>query len=370
MRVFASENKVLYVENPATWADVFRLLIKRNWKKLDFLLRPGPKRIEEEKAGIYVMNPGPVIPVNFLVHGKLYTRLLKWNNRMVRRKVKRALKKLNMQDDLIHINAFNPMLAEHTLGFFDESINIYYCYDEISAAHYMKEHGAIMEPALLANADLTVVSSEGLLLNKKDKARRIALIKNGVDFSLFSQSFRENIPEDKIIGYVGSIDDRLDRELLHSCFEAFPEWTFEFVGRVSDQKTGDFLSRYENVRLRGAHPSCDLPVFLRTYRAGIIPFLKNEFTRGIYPLKINEYLAGGLPVVLTDFGILDEFSSVASIAAGKEAFVRSLRAELEGDTTEKRKQRKEWARHNSWQARAETFSTEIEKTENELKTQS
>src|SRR5690606_7360361 len=147
--------------------------------------------------------------------------------------------------------------AKGTLGNFNEKLRIYYCYDEISAAHYMKRHGAFLEEELLQEADLTVVSSAGLLESKRKQAKRITLIKSGVDFSLFSQGFQEKIPEEKIIGYIGSIDDRLDRTLLAYCFEHFPEWTFEFVGRISDASTETFLRSFSNVRFRGAYPSCD-----------------------------------------------------------------------------------------------------------------
>lgn len=369
MRILAQENKVLYVENPATWLDLFRLISKRKWGQIGFLLSAKPKKVEEQNSCVYVLNPGPVIPINFLPHNSLYERILKWNNQVVLRKVKRALTRLKMKDELIHINAFNPMLAAHTLHHFDETTSVYYCYDEISAAAYMKDHGTILEPELLQSADLTVVTSAGLLENKKEHAKRIALVKNGVDYSLFSQGFREDMPKEIVVGYIGSIDDRFDLDLLAFCMDAHPEWTFEFVGRITDEKTADFLRGRKNVLLRGAKASCDLPVFLPHYSVGIIPFVKNKFTRGIYPLKINEYLAAGVPVVLTDFGLLDEFEQISSITKSKEEFLSALEQQIENDSAEKRHARKEFARGNSWKARAEVFSSEIDKVEYEREAQ-
>ena len=369
MRVLAQENKVLYVENPATWLDLFRLFTKRKLSSIGFLLSAKPKRVEEQNSCVYVLNPGPVIPINFLPHNSLYERILKWNNTLVLRKVRQALNKLKMQDDLIHINAFNPMLAAHTLNHFKEATSIYFCYDEISAALYMKDHGTILEPELLQTADFTVVTSEGLLESKKAQAKRIALVKNGVDFSLFSQGFREEIPEQVVVGYIGSIDDRFDQELLAYCMDAHPEWSFEFVGRITDEATANFLRSRKNVLLRGAKASCDLPVFLPHYSVGIIPFVKNKFTRGIYPLKINEYLAAGIPVVLTDFGLLNEFQDISSITTSKEEFLMALEEQIANDSKEKRHARKDFARGNSWKARADVFSSEIEKIEHEREAQ-
>jgi len=61
----------------------------------------------------------------------------------------------------------------------------------------------------------------------------------------------------------------------------------------------------------------DLPAYLKTFSLGIIPFIKNQFTKGIYPLKINEYLAAGIPVVSTNFGYLEDFETIINIAIPK-----------------------------------------------------
>lgn len=369
MRLFAVENKVLYIENPASWIDVLRYLRRGEWKKLSSLFRSGPKKIVEGEAVIHVANPGPVLPINFLPHNGFYKFLLGWNNGLVRRRVKRMLRSLGMQEHLIHINAFNPMLARNTMGHFKESITVYYCYDEIEAAAYMKDHGAYIEPNTLRKADLTVVSSEGLYEKKKKSAKRIALVKNGVDFDLFSRGFKEIKPENIVVGYIGSIDNRLDMDILRFCMEAHPEWTFEFVGRVNHDGVLEFLKSMPNVHLRGSHASDKLPGFLEHYSVGIIPFVKNEFTKGIYPLKINEYLAAGLPVVLTKFGKLDEFESIASICISKESFLEALEKEIKSDGPTKRKKRRAFAKTNAWKARAEVLSSEIEKIEHEHEAQ-
>lgn len=361
MRLFAQDNTVLYIENPLTWLDVLRS--QKRWAKV------GLHKIIDGTNFIYVANPGPVLPINFLPHNALYKALLRWNNGLVRRRVLRMIKNLRMDKGLIHINAFNPMLAQHTLGRMKESLNLYYCYDEISAALYMKNHGTFLEPELLQKADLTVVSSAGLYETKKALSKKIALVKNGVDFDLFSQGFSEEKPEQTVIGYIGSIDDRLDLECLRLCMESHPEWSFEFIGRITYEPAGEFLRSMPNVKLSGAHASKDLPAFLRHFSVGIIPFVKNDFTRGIYPLKINEYLAAGLPVVLSNFGILDEFRHIASICPDKETFLIALEREVQDDSPEKRTERREFARANAWKARAEVLSSEIEKLEYEQEAQ-
>lgn len=96
---------------------------------------------------------------------------------------------------------------------------------------------------------------------------------------------------------------------------------------------------------------------------GIIPFAKNEFNKGVYPLKINEYLAAGLPVVTTDFGYLQDFENVIRIADSTEKFKAFTLEEINNDSAERKLQRLNFARQNSWEQRVEEISGIIEKLE-------
>jgi glycosyltransferase involved in cell wall biosynthesis len=89
--------------------------------------------------------------------------------------------------------------------------------------------------------------------------------------------------------------------------------------------------------------------------AGIIPFVRNEHTYTIYPLKINEYLAAGLPVVSTEFSMLNDFEGIISLANTPETFLEALQralAEIDGPSAA---DRVATARNNSWTRRAEEF---------------
>jgi 3-deoxy-D-arabino-heptulosonate 7-phosphate (DAHP) synthase len=97
----------------------------------------------------------------------------------------------------------------------------------------------------------------------------------------------------KKIGYIGSLDFRVDYDLLETLIQKRSEYEFMFIGRVMDQRNCERLSAYSNVQFLGSKQPEELPVLLSQIDVAIIPFVKNEFTRNIYPLKINEYLAAG-----------------------------------------------------------------------------
>ena len=91
----------------------------------------------------------------------------------------------------------------------------------------------------------------------------------------------------------------------------------------------------------------------------MIPYICTEINKNIYPLKINEYLAVGVPVVITRFADLPEFSAHVSFASTSDEFLKCLNREIENDSDEKIKNRIEFARSNSWKSRSMLFSSVI-----------
>jgi glycosyltransferase involved in cell wall biosynthesis len=143
-----------------------------------------------------------------------------------------------------------------------------------------------------------------------------------------------------------------------------PDTKFVFVGRLTTDFNEEALfEKYPNAELTGAKLPEELPGYLKTFSAGIIPFVKSDFTKGIYPMKINEYLAAGLPVISTDFSNLDDFEGIINITGDKEAFLHDLQNELATDTPEKRNSRLEVAKQNTWTVRAGELSAAIEDME-------
>ncbi|NJO02585.1 MAG: glycosyltransferase family 1 protein [Bacteroidia bacterium] len=110
----------------------------------------------------------------------------------------------------------------------------------------------------------------------------------------------------------------------------------------------------------GPRPYDQLPAYLADFDLGLIPFIKDEFTRRIYPMKINEYLAAGLPVVSTPFADLSEFNRLIRIADDPEGFREALYIEIAEDSPAKQTRRIAQARRNSWEGRAEAFSQFLE----------
>ena len=371
MKVLSATNKILFVENAYTYKDALAGVNHKN--KVDYIQALGLKTrisiIHPEMGGsVYILTPPLAFPVSFLPPGKFYNAMLNYNGWLLRQSIRKALKKLDMNHDLINFVSFNPGMGVQTGRRFNEKTLIYHCYDEVKGAPpWLSKHGIRLEAIFLKMVDAVIVTSKGLYQSKCKEASRCYIVNNAVKTSLFRQGFNPYVdPQKKNIGYVGSVDDRLDLEILSYLFINMPDATFTFVGRILSERSAAVLKKYKNVKLEGPKAPELLPAYSRQFSAGIIPFVKDEFTRGIYPMKINEYLAAGLPVVSTDFSDLSDFESVIKITDNKETFLKYLLGEINSDTTEKRQSRLDIAEGNTWGKRAEELSDVIEKVEAEL----
>lgn len=359
MTVFGRYNRVFYVDYEFTWKDIlFYFLRKRDLpisRVLGFTNRIRNEEIGEGKF-VYIFTPPPVLPINWINNKSVYARLLKFNSWIVQRSLQKALKKLHIKSPIV-INAFNPFFGVNMIGSFQESLFLYYCYDEINAAPWSKKHGKRVEEEFMKKVDLVVTTSEGLQQNKKVYNPNCHLVKNGVDYSLFSQGKAlKKYQGQTVVGYVGSIDDRLDYDLLQYCVKRSPHLIFLFVGRIMDESLIVELKKMNNVIFVGSKTPKELPNYIASFDVGIIPFVRNEFTQNIYPLKINEYLAAGIGVVLTPFANLKEFEEITTITDDPNTFLEAILTVSKQQSSNIITQRKEIAQQNSWENRAEQLS--------------
>lgn len=363
MARLAEHNRVLYIDYEYTYKDVLFSIIGKS-KAPSKRILGFEKRLREIKTNnnnVFVFTPPPVMPVNWIKDENKYNYWQQKQAHKVGNSINVALKQLHFNQPIV-INAFNPMFGFPLLGAFNEVLSMYYCYDEIRAAAWAGTHGGRIEDEFLQKVDAVVVTSKGLLEQKKKLNNNCYLVKNGVDFELFNQGYNpKSIQQKEVkIGYIGSVDDRLDYDLLCYCFEQKPAWHFYFVGRIMYPKGEEILRKYSNVHLLGSRKPDQLPIEIAPFSACTIPFVTNEFTKNIYPLKINEYLAAGKPVVLSNFADLNEFEHIASICNNQVEFLNALELEVAHDSEAKQLQRIELARLNSWEQRVELLSDAIE----------
>lgn len=355
MKALAANYRILYIDYAFTWKDV--LLGNKNAPIDRVLGKKNPLQTVtlENGSQIHVLSLPPSLPANWAKSYSLYQNIMKLNTRFALKRIRKAMKQLNMHAPII-VNAFNPAMGLHCLNKFNEKATIYYCYDNMDATLWANKHAATCEKDFTKKVQATVFTSHALKQQKSVAGTPSYLLPNGVNLTIFEPHFAaEALSFAKpTIGYVGMIDDRLDYELLSYIIKKKPEWHFQFIGKVVCKEANQ-LSQFPNVTFEGAKPAAELPAFMKQWQAGIIPFRKNEFTQTIFPMKANEYLVMGLPVVKTNFAALSDLDGITTTSNSPEDFHTALQNELTNDHATKRLERHQFALNNSWKARAATL---------------
>jgi len=365
MSLLARRHKVLFVEYPFTIKDcIYGFMGKGDAPAKRMLGLEDRLQTKKTVFGTTVYNwvAPPVIPTNFIKNEKVFRLLNQFNVWVYRTSVKKALRKLKMNNP-INVNAYNCYFGIPMIGKMNEKANVYYCYDGMSVVRH-GSRALVMDAEFTRMVDRVIVTSDYLKLDKLRNNANVDTVKNGVDFELFnkeakSKPFSER--KRKKIGYIGSVDQRFYISFVEYAVQNMPDVDFEFVGDVRNQSVKDILTTYPNVTFLPPVAPHEVPAMLSNCDAGIIPYINNEINKNVYPLKINEYLAVGVPVVLSNFAVLQEFDGFVSFTSTKEEFLSALRAEIENDTPQKIAQRIDFARENSWEKRAELFEESIMK---------
>ena len=374
MSALSHSQRVIFVDYAYTWKDVIRGILGKHayipWKRV-LGLQNRVRQVVVPQGTVEVFSLPPVIPVNWTRSPFLLKRLIQLNGGLLQRVLTRGLKKRAVVDPVV-VNALNPVYGNALAGRLEEKLLVYYCYDEIQAGRWMTVHGHAAEEDFLKKVDLVITSSEKLRERKLAYHPKCYTVNNGVDLDIFmlgatpEQSFSTS-PNKPVIGYLGSVDHRIDIALIDKLLGKFPQVELQFVGRVTSEEVVEHYKGHPQVHFQGPKTPDKLAHFLGKFDVGIIPFVKNEFTEGIYPMKINEYLAAGLSVVSTRFGDMNSFESVATICDTHEEFLESIGKVLNTDSNSvDRMERIHFAQQNTWDRRAVEFLKIIKEGWNEM----
>lgn len=368
-RNFAANNLVYYIEYPSTIKDYmsnknsasFMAMKKSFFNADDALLNTNTPNLKKLILPI-------IAPINFLPEGKIFRLFLKINEYAILGRIKKILKKQGISD-IIFINSFNfhyPGVGKAL----KPALNIYQCVDPMIIPYDMK-HGITSELQLVKESDMVICTSRALYQEKSKINKNTYFVPNAADLSHSSKALDENlaahpilekIPK-PIIGYFGSIERRIDFDMMQSVINSNPDKSFVFVGPYYAEHVPGWFFNTPNVHLPGPVSYADMPQMLKGFDIAIIPFKKDEVSATIFPLKLFEYLGAGKPVIITDFNPdLKEYTfGAVNFCGNSTAFGEAINNILKNDNAEKQQERLAVAQKNTWAIRADEVEALIEK---------
>ena len=222
--------------------------------------------------------------------------------------------------------------------------------------------------ALVSEVDVVVASSERL----RAVAGRGTVIGNGGDLDTLRGRAPGEQPDelatsplagrDDLVAYVGSVDDRVDFDMLErtaAALENAGRSGLLCVGRIFDparKRAQALQDKYPaHVLFTGRIAYERLPSFLSSASVGIAPFVLNEKTAAINPNKLYTYAAMELNIVSTPFSEeVRRNGDLVYLARDADSFAAAVKSAL-GDDERRRAVRPEIALLNSWNEKAKAY---------------
>ncbi|MCW3097588.1 MAG: hypothetical protein JWL77_3206 [Chthonomonadaceae bacterium] len=240
---------------------------------------------------------------------------------------------------------------------------VYDCIDPCMIASEQANYDAA-EARVAARSKVVFCTAEILLERMQKLHNKTFLLNNGSAPEDFAAESAADLPLPKplqgrprpIVGYMGTIDWRVDVETILEAARALPDYTFCIAGRVNHDQEHRVteLRTLPNVVMPGSVSIEEGPAYNAAFDVGLIPYLPGDIGDSINPVKMYMYLTMGKPVVTTWVRECRNNRPLVSATRTPEEFAEAIRQAVSEQGDAQRSARIAFAHTNTWQVRAET----------------
>ena len=162
------------------------------------------------------------------------------------------------------------------------------------------------------------------------------------------------IAEMRGLNIIGSLTKPVSVESLCTLLGKYTQsekkaaWTPPVVSAEDEDFKNSNLHNLSNVYFLGRKDASELPNYVKGFDVTTNPQLKNNLTIGNYPRKIDEYLAMGKPIVATNTKAMEMFKEHVYLADTKEDYVTLIDKAMAENTSDRIKNRIEYAKSHTW----------------------
>lgn len=353
---FSKNNRVLYVNAPATRLDLIRKKDQEKIKNRVKALKGEIPDLTEIESNLWNLNPKCVLEsINQIKNNFVFDTINKINNKRFAKQIKSAIDRLGFKDFIL-FNDSDMFRSFHLKELLSPKIYVYYTRDNLISMPYWKTQGPRVEGKHMAKSDLIVANSTYLAKLASKFNSNSHYVGQGCDVSHFDRSQVKEIPADikdikkPIIGYIGAIiAHRLDVEIFLHIAKERPEYNLVLVGPEDDTFKQSELHKLSNVYFLGNKNGDELPSYLANFDVALNPQILTELTIGNYPRKIDEYLAMGVPTVATKTEAMSIFADHTYLAENKKGYVSMVDQAIEENSKAKENERIEFAKSHTWE---------------------
>ncbi len=344
-RLAKAGHRVTFVETPGV-----RAATRRDWRRLTARLR------NRLRGGLWGLRP---LAQNLWLHSPVLLPFpgRPWADAVNRRLLLASLRRAPRPapDAPLLLWAYLPTpLAVRLARDLRPARLVYYCIDDV--AHNLAGVApgiTAAEDWLTRRADHVFATSRTLYAERRAKNPHTTYLPEAADIGPFLRPAPEapdlaSFPRPRI-GFFGTLNARLDQNLIVRVAQAHPEAAILLIGPVRTDVRR--LRRLPNIHLLGQRPHDALPAYVQHLDVHIIPYRLTPYTRNVHPVKTYEALATGRPLVTTDLPELRPYAGVITVAGDDAAFLAGVAAGLTESDPDRVRARQDLARRNTWDAR-------------------
>ncbi|HLM84749.1 MAG TPA: hypothetical protein VK272_01030 [Solirubrobacteraceae bacterium] len=347
----ALRHRVLYVDPPVSPLSPIRYgLSPSTLPRLRAVLH---RRLRAAGA-LHVFGPLALPPVE-------HPRMRSLSHPLVRTQIARAVAQAGMRAPIVIATRGMPELV----GAAGESLRVGMFVDHPSAgAALMGRDAADLEAqasAIHASTDMLITTSHSLVPLFAERGWHSEAVPAGFPADLAPAYDQAREPPEygtlprPLLGYTGSVDDRLDFDTILALADRFSGGSVVFVGAVSPRlpaSAREALSSRANIHLLGLRPRTQLPAYVRYLDVALLPYEDSVFTRYQSPMKFWEYLYAGPPIVgLGSAELRRHPAPLVSYAENPETALALVEQAL-ADRASGAQERRRFALANTWEDRA------------------
>lgn len=281
----------------------------------------------------------------------------------------RQFKRLCPQSAQRVLYACHPQFADY-INLLPHDLLVYHAYDDFLAED-PREELRKAEDELLQRADLVICASPRVRDQFQTRSGRndIELLINGVDFNRFAAdglhqpADLSQVPGPRI-GYFGSINPKLDFQLIDRLTDNLGGMSFVFIGRVNnlagrDHQLWSRIKTKNNVYYLGQKPGEQIPAYAQNLDVSALFYSTDSrnFGAACSPLKLFESLAAGTPVISSDIEAVRLVRHAVTIADGAQNWEDAIRTTVslrsEEEKNNQQRQMRQLAQRHSWDRKAE-----------------
>ena len=192
------------------------------------------------------------------------------------------------------------------------------------------------------------------ILDRAQPSGPALLVPNGVEADEWTAppqapEWFQALPGPRLM-YAGTLDGRIDVDLVVRTAQRFPDGSVVLVGLIADPEHLEPLRALPNVHIRPPVARPEITAMIHAADVCLVPHARNELTAAMSPLKLYEYLAAGRPVAATDLPPMRGIDDRVVLSGLEDDYVEAVVEALAlGPATEER--RLAFVDENAWSRR-------------------